>query len=86
MVTYEIFPWPEYELLIQLSKVEHVFRFSAFLVHPSEEVLDQLGHFRNLCFVWIVIRRVFENFLKQERVSGETSGGFREIAVKFKLP
>lgn len=38
--TNKVFAVPEDKLLIQLGKIEHILRLSAFLVDAREEILD----------------------------------------------
>lgn len=83
--THDRFAVFEHELLIELSEVEPVLALAALDVDFAQELSHEFDHLWQREFVRVVLWRVLETGLEQERVSSETSRWLRQVRVQFEL-
>ena len=77
--------WPEDELLIELGEREPVLRLARLLVDAGEEVADELDDARQDELVRVIVGRVLEHGLEEERVAGQSRRRLGQVAVEFEL-
>lgn len=75
----------EYQLLIQLGQVEPVLALSGLNVDLGQEFSDKLDDLGKDHLVGIVVGGALETCFEKERVTGESSGRFGEVAVELEL-
>lgn len=75
----------EDELLVQLSEVEPVLALARLDVDLCEELADELDHFRDCDLVRVVVGRLLERRLEQERVARQARRRLGQVAVELEL-
>lgn len=85
-VTYDLLSWPEYELLIELQKVKPVLRQPCLVVDRLQEAANYRNDLGKDLLVRVIIWCLLQDGLKQQRITRQTRGGLRKIAVELQFP
>lgn len=85
MAAYHLFIRAEDELLIELKEVELVLRFAGLGVDGFQELANDPDDLRQYDLVRVVLWRVLEYSLEQERIPSQTRCWFRQVAVQLQF-
>jgi hypothetical protein len=83
--THKVLVWTENQLLVKLRQVEQVFRLSALLIYPCQELAHNFDSLGEIFLVPVVFGRVFDNHFEEKGISGQTRCRFGQVSVQLEL-
>jgi hypothetical protein len=76
---------PKDQLLLQLRKLEDVFRLSTLNINLGQESLDHLDNLGDIRLILTIIRCIFQYSLQKQWVSTKSSSRFSKITVQLQF-
>ena len=77
--------WPKHELLVQLEKIEAILRPTSFDIDFPQELANEADDLWQRLLIRIVVGRMLQYSLQEQRVTSETRGWFRQVTVQLEF-